>query len=120
LMTQKKSELTKLFATYARTDTDVLMSQRLRSQQNAVVDIAPEQYQKLRQTFLSELTLDQLNQELRQQLTQDMTMVLMQPQGEPETKVKMLLESWQKIMTPIAPVAAPADAAQTDGSAPAQ
>jgi len=120
LMTQKKSELTKLFATYARTDTDVLMSQRLRSQQNAVVDIAPEQYQKLRQTFLSELTLDQLNQELRQQLTQDMTMVLMQPQGEPETKVKMLLESWQKVMTPIAPVAAPADAAQTDGSAPAQ
>jgi len=120
LMTQKKSELTKLFATYARTDTDVLMSQRLRSQQNAVVDIAPEQYQKLRQTFLSELTLDQLNQELRQQLTQDMTMVLMQPQGEPETKVKMLLESWQKVMTPIAPVVTPADAAPTDGSAPAQ
>ena len=120
LMAQKNSELTKLFATYARTDTDVLMSQRLRSQQNAVVDIAPEQYQKLRQTFLSGLTLDQLNQELRQQLTQDMTMVLMQPQGEPETKVKMLLESWQKIMTPVAPAAAPADAAPTDGSAPAQ
>ncbi|WP_455815071.1 M16 family metallopeptidase [Pseudomonas graminis] len=120
LMTQKNSELTKLFATYARTDTDVLMSQRLRSQQNAVVDIAPEQYQKLRQTFLSGLTLDQLNQELRQQLTQDMTMVLMQPQGEPETKVKMLLENWQKIMTPVTPVAAPADAAPTDGSAPAQ
>ncbi|MFK8256195.1 M16 family metallopeptidase [Erwinia sp. AnSW2-5] len=120
LMTQKNSELTKLFATYARTDTDVLMSQRLRSQQNAVVDIAPEQYQKLRQTFLSGLTLDQLNQELRQQLTQDMTMVLMQPQGEPETKVKMLLENWQKIMTPVTPVTAPTDAAPTDGSAPAQ
>ena len=120
LMTQKNNELTKLFATYARTDTDVLMSQRLRSQQNAVVDIAPEQYQKLRQTFLSGLTLDQLNQELRQQLTQDMTMVLMQPQGEPETKVKMLLENWQKIMTPVTPVAAPTDAAPTDSSAPAQ
>ena len=120
LMAQKTSELNKLFATYARTDTDVLMSQRLRSQQNAVVDIAPEQYQKLRQAFLSGLTLDMLNQELHQQLTQDMTMVLMQPQGEPETKVKMLLENWQKIMTPVAPATAPADAAPTDGSAPAQ
>ncbi|MBD8163951.1 M16 family metallopeptidase [Erwinia persicina] len=120
LMAQKTSELNKLFATYARTDTDVLMSQRLRSQQNAVVDIAPEQYQKLRQAFLSGMTLDILNQELRQQLTQDMTMVLMQPQGEPETKVKMLLENWQKIMTPVAPATAPADAAPTDGSPPAQ
>ncbi|WP_449758046.1 M16 family metallopeptidase [Erwinia persicina] len=120
LMAQKTSELNKLFATYARTDTDVLMSQRLRSQQNAVVDIAPEQYQKLRQAFLSGLTLDMLNQELHQQLTQDMTMVLMQPQGEPETKVKMLLENWQKIMTPVAPATAPADAAPTDGSTSAQ
>lgn len=120
LMAQKNAELTKLFATYARTDTDVLMSQRLRSQQNAVVDIAPEQYQKLRQAFLSDLTLGQLNQELRQQLTQDITMVLMQPQGEPETKVKMLLESWEKIMKPVEPVAAPTEAAPTDGSPPAQ
>ncbi|CCG89055.1 M16 family metallopeptidase [Erwinia piriflorinigrans] len=102
LMAQKNAELGKLFATYARTDTNVLMSQRLRSQQNAVVDIAPEQYQKLRQKFLAGLTLDMLNQELRQQLTQDVTMVLMQPQGEAETNIKMLQESWQKIMTPVA------------------
>ena len=61
LMAQKLLELNKLFATYARTDTDILMGQRLRSQQNSVVDIAPEQYQKLRQAFLSELTRDQLN-----------------------------------------------------------
>ncbi|MEI2605071.1 pitrilysin family protein [Erwinia aphidicola] len=111
LIGQKNSELNKLFATYARTDTDVLMSQRLRSQQNAVVDIAPEQYQKLRQQFLSGLTLDMLNQELRQQLTQDMTMVLMQPPGEPETNVKALQESWQKIMTPEPAPAAASDAA---------
>ncbi|WP_338506711.1 pitrilysin family protein [Erwinia aphidicola] len=111
LIGQKNSELNKLFATYARTDTDVLMSQRLRSQQNAVVDIAPEQYQKLRQQFLSGLTLDMLNQELRQQLTQDMTMVLMQPPGEPETNVKALQESWQKIMMPEPAPAAASDAA---------
>ncbi|MFS2221590.1 M16 family metallopeptidase [Pantoea sp. B65] len=100
LMAQKTSELNKLFATYARTNTDVLMSQRLRSQQNAVVDIAPEQYQKLRQAFLSGLTLPMLNQELRQQLTQELTMVLMQPPGEAETNVKALHESWQRIMAP--------------------
>lgn len=109
LMVQKTAELNKLFATYARTSTDVLMSQRLRSQQNAVVDIAPEQYQKLRQAFLSELTLPMLNQELRQQLTQELTMVLMQPQGEAEINVKSLQESWQRIMTPATAASAPAD-----------
>ncbi len=107
LMAQKLLELNKLFATYARTDTDILMGQRLRSQQNSVVDIAPEQYQKLRQAFLSELTRDQLNQELRQQLTQELTMVLIQPQGEPETNVRMLQDSWDKVMkVPDAPAAA--------------
>ncbi|MEQ4531500.1 MAG: insulinase family protein, partial [Mixta sp.] len=105
LMAQKTVELNKLFATYARTDTDVLMSQRLRSQQNAVVDIAPEQYQKYRQDFLNSLTLAALNQELRQQLSQELTMALMQPQGEPEANMKALHESWQKIMAPPAVIA---------------
>lgn len=68
LIAQKSLELQKLFATYARTDTDILMSQRMRSLQNQVVDIAPEQYQKLRQEFLNSLTVDMLNQYLRQQL----------------------------------------------------
>ena len=121
LMAQKLLELNKLFATYARTDTDILMGQRLRSQQNAVVDIAPEQYQKLRQTFLGELTRDQLNQELRQQLTQELTMVLIQPQGEAETNVKQLQESWDKVMVvpeASAAPAAPDDAkTETNGSA---
>lgn len=106
LMAQKTAELGKLFATYARTDTDILMSQRLRSQQNAVVDIAPEQYQKLRQNFLSGLTLQMINQELRLQLSQDITMVLMQPQGEAETDVQMLQQNWQKIMRPVPPAPA--------------
>lgn len=100
LMAQKTTELNKLFATYARTDTSVLMSQRLRSQQNAVVDIAPEQYQKLRQSFLSGLTLPMMNQELRQQLSQELTLMLIQPQGEPEANMKALQDSWMKIMTP--------------------
>ncbi len=116
LMAQKTAELGKLFTTYARTNTDVLMSQRLRSQQNAVVDIAPEQYQKLRQQFLSSLTLPMLNQELRQQLTQSLTMMLMQPEGEAETNVKRLFDSWEKVMTPPAAVSAPVDETQPEAS----
>ncbi len=119
LMAQKLLELNKLFATYARTDTDVLMSQRLRSQQNAVVDIAPEQYQKLRQAFLSELTRDRLNQELRQQLSQEVTLVLMQPEGEAETNVKSLQAIWDKVMAPPeAADAAPQESSASDSAPP--
>ncbi|MEL4015360.1 M16 family metallopeptidase [Dryocola clanedunensis] len=102
LIAQKNDELTKLFATYARTDTDVLINQRLRSLQNQVVDIAPEQYQKLRQDFLSSLTLNMLNQDVRQQLSQEMTLVLLQPKGEPEFNMKELQATWDKVMTPVA------------------
>jgi predicted Zn-dependent peptidase len=100
LVAQKGLELQKLFATYARTDTDILISQRIRSLQNQVVDIAPEQYQKLRQDFLSGLTVEMLNQDLRQQLSQDMALILMQPKGEPEYNMKELQESWSRIMAP--------------------
>jgi len=100
LMARKTGELGTLFATYARTDTDVLMSQRLRSQQNDVVDIAPEQYQKLRNEFLTKLTLEMLNQELRGQLSQNATLVLMQPKGEPEINMKALQETYEHIMAP--------------------
>ncbi|CAJ0999922.1 pitrilysin family protein [Sodalis praecaptivus] len=100
LMARKTAELSTLFATYARTSTDVLMSQRLRSQQNEVVDIAPEQYQKLRSAFLGGLSLQMLNQELRAQLSQNATLVLMQPNGEPEVNMKALQESYEHIMDP--------------------
>ncbi|EPF12952.1 Peptidase M16 inactive domain [Cedecea davisae] len=102
LIAQKKNELTKLFATYARTDTDVLISQRMRSLQNQVVDIAPEQYQKLRQDFLDSLTVPMINQDLRQQLSQEMALVLLQPKGEPEYNMKDLQETWEKVMVPAA------------------
>lgn len=100
LIAQKSLELTKLFATYARTDTDVLIGQRMRSLQNQVVDIAPEQYQKLRQDFLNGLTVAMINQDLRQQLSQDMSLVLLQPKGEPEYNMKELQETWDKLMVP--------------------
>ncbi|MFI8021033.1 M16 family metallopeptidase [Serratia marcescens] len=115
LLAQKNDQLSKLFATYARTDTDVLMSQRLRSQQSGVVDIAPELYQKLRQEFLSSLTLETLNQALKLQLSQDATLVLMQPKGEPEMSMKQLQDTYNGIMMPAPAVvteeAKPADTA---------
>lgn len=100
LIAQKNDQLGKLFATYARTDTDVLMSQRLRSQQNGVVDIAPEQYQQLRQQFLSTLTLPVLNQELKQQLSRDPALIVAQPKGEPEVNAGELRAIYDKIMAP--------------------
>ena len=99
LVAQKNLELQKLFATYARTDTDILISQRIRSLQNQVVDIAPEQYQKLRQDFLNSLTVEMINQDLRQQLSQDMALVLLQPKGEPEYNMKELQATWDEIMS---------------------
>ncbi|NVD48145.1 pitrilysin family protein [Escherichia coli] len=100
LVAQKKLELQKLFAAYARADTDILMGQRMRSLQNQVVDIAPEQYQKLRQDFLNSLTVEMLNQDLRQQLSNDMALILLQPKGEPEFNMKALQAAWDQIMAP--------------------
>nr|VUD25370.1 zinc-protease [Salmonella sp. NCTC 7297] len=114
LVAQKNLELQKLFATYARTDTDILIGQRMRSLQNQVVDIAPEQYQKLRQNFLNGLSVDMLNQNLRQQLSQEMALILLQPQGEPEFNMKALKATWDDIMAP-----APAAAVEMDEAHPA-
>ncbi|MGO0254405.1 M16 family metallopeptidase [Escherichia coli] len=100
LVAQKKLELQKLFAAYARADTDILMGQRMRSLQNQVVDIAPEQYQKLRQDFLNSLMVEMLNQDLRQQLSNDMALILLQPKGEPEFNMKALQAAWDQIMAP--------------------
>ncbi|CCJ74200.1 Protein YhjJ, putative peptidase [Cronobacter condimenti 1330] len=110
LIAQKKLELQKLFATYARTDTDVLINQRMRSLQNQVVDIAPEQYQNLRQSFLNNLTAAELNQDLRQQLSQEMALILLQPKGEEEYSMKALKETWDRIMTPVTAPPAQEDA----------
>ena len=102
----KRLELQKLFAAYARADTDILMGQRMRSLQNQVVDIAPEQYQKLRQDFLNSLTVEMLNQDLRQQLSNDMALILLQPKGEPEFNMKALQAAWDQIMAPSTAAAA--------------
>lgn len=80
-----------------------------------MVDIAPEQYQRLRQNFLNGLTVEMLNQDLRQQLSQEMALILLQPKGEPEFNMKDLQATWDAIM---APVAAAAASVETDESHP--
>ena len=82
------------------------MGQRMRSLQNQVVDIAPEQYQKLRQDFLNSLTVEMINQDLRQQLSNDMALILLQPKGEPEFNMKSLQAAWDQIMAPSTTAAA--------------
>ena len=82
----------------------------MRSLQNQVVDIAPEQYQTLRQRFLDNLTPQMLNQDLHQQLSQEMTLVLMQPKGEPEHNMQDLQATWDEVMKP--QTAAPAAASE--------
>ncbi|MGP3590674.1 M16 family metallopeptidase [Vagococcus sp. WN89Y] len=105
LIAQKHLELQKLFATYARTGTDILIGQRMRSLANQVVDIAPEQYQNLRKSFLDSLTPEMLNRDLHQQLSQDMALILLQPKGEPEFNMQELQATWDSIMSPVTPAA---------------
>ncbi|OSM95221.1 M16 family metallopeptidase [Lonsdalea populi] len=114
LVARKNEELGKLFATYARTGTQILMEQRLRSQRSGVVDIAPEQYQQLRKNYLSSVTLESLNRALRLQLAQPATLLLQQQPGEPEANLKELMDRYNGMMTQ-AESAAPA----ADETAPA-
>ena len=104
-MAQKKLELQKLFAAYARADTDILMGQRMRSLQNQVVDIAPEQYQKLRQDFLNSLTVEMLNQDLRQQLSNDGVNTAA-AERRAGFNMKALQAAWDQIMAPSTAAAA--------------
>ena len=54
-----------------------------------------------------------LNQYLRQQLSQDMALVLQQPRGEPEYNMQGLQATWEKLM---APAAAAASSRASDGA----
>ncbi|WP_340616362.1 pitrilysin family protein [Xenorhabdus entomophaga] len=100
LYAQKKVQLQQLFAMYARTDTDILINQRLLSQQNNVIDIAPEQFQRLRQVFLSSLTPQILNKKLKEMLSQEISFILVQPKGEETVDINQLKNSFNQIMRP--------------------
>ncbi|CAM3210226.1 pitrilysin family protein [Xenorhabdus nematophila] len=100
LYKQKRAQLQQLFAMYARTDTDILINQRLLSQQNNVIDIAPEQFRRLRQVFLSSLTPQLLNQKLKEMLSQEISFILVQPKGEAKVDVSQIKNSFNQIMRP--------------------
>lgn len=100
LLAQKRLELQTLFATYAHTDTQTLINQQIHALRDQVVDIAPEQYQSLRQRFLDDLTREKLNQSLHQQLSHDPALVLFQPAGEAERDIQSLQQIWHNIIHP--------------------
>ncbi|MBM9515348.1 hypothetical protein JWH17_23425, partial [Desulfobulbus marinus] len=88
---------------YARTSTDVLISQRLISQQNGVVDIAPEQYQRLRQAFLAAQSLEQVNMEARRLLSQEAAFVLAQPKDKQTMDAEQIRQKFNKVLWPKIP-----------------
>ncbi|CAK7067323.1 M16 family metallopeptidase [Morganella morganii] len=106
LIAMKQAQLQQLFAIYARTTTDILINQRLMSQQSNIIDIPPEQYQRLRQAFLNNLTPDVLNAEIHAILEQDTAFFFTQPKGETEMNVDQLRAQFDKIMHPEKAVAA--------------
>lgn len=111
MINEKQVQLSQLFAAYARTSTDVLAGQRLISQQNGVVDIAPEQYQRLRQSFLAGQTLEQVNMEVRRLLSQEAAFVLTQPKDKQLMDAEHIRQKFTKVLWP---QAEPASAVETE------
>lgn len=100
MIAEKQSQLSQLFAAYARTSTDVLVGQRLISQQNGVVDIAPEQYQRLRQSFLAGQTLELVNIEVQRLLSQEAAFVLTQPKEKQLMDAEQIRQKFTKVLWP--------------------
>ncbi|MDB9567049.1 M16 family metallopeptidase [Providencia rettgeri] len=111
MLKEKQVQLSQLFAAYARTSTDVLISQRLISQQNGVVDIAPEQYQRLRQTFLASQSLEQVNMEARRLLSQEAAFVLAQPKDKQMMDAERIRQKFTKVLWPQIAAPVPTEAA---------
>ncbi|MBA1932891.1 insulinase family protein, partial [Escherichia coli] len=63
--------------------------------------------------FLNSLTVEMLNQDLRQQLSNDMALILLQPKGEPEFNMKALQAAWDQVRAP-SPAAAATSVATDD------
>lgn len=100
LQQEKQLQLTQLFARYAKTSTAILINQRLLSQQSNIIDIPPEQYQRLRQAFLAGLTKETLNQELSRVLSEDITFVLTQSGETPTVNLGELRIQFEKQVHP--------------------
>ncbi|SET63519.1 insulinase family protein [Thorsellia anophelis] len=96
----KNQELANLFATYAHTDLSKLIDNRIHSQQNGIVDISLEQYQQLRQNFLSTLTLDEINDAIEAFLSRPATLVIRQPSGEIEIDVEPMYQKYIELIHP--------------------
>lgn len=100
LQQEKQLQLTQLFARYAKTSTAILINQRLLSQQSDIIDIPPEQYQRLRQAFLAGLSKEMLNQELSRILSEDIAFVLTQSSETPTVNLGELRIHFEKQVHP--------------------
>lgn len=100
ILTAKNEELANLFATYAHTELSKLIDNRIHSQQNGIVDISLEQYQQLRQNFLSKLTLDEINDAIEAFLSRPATLVARQPLGEKEIDVEGIYQKYIELIHP--------------------
>lgn len=100
LLQEKQAQLTQLFARYAKVSTAMLINQRLLSQQSDIIDIPPEQYQRLRQAFLSNLTKETLDQALAKILSEDIAFVLTQSGDSPTVNLGELRIQFEKQVHP--------------------
>jgi zinc protease len=96
LMNVQSDRLAAVYLTYAHLSTRNLIERRLIFRRNNVADIAPEQFQKLRKTFLNSLTLATMNQAILQQLAQPASFLLMQQNDQPVVNLEKLQAKLEK------------------------
>lgn len=107
IVQEKQQQLDQLFAAYARVSTDILINQRLISQQNGVIDIAPEQFQRLRQAFLAELTLALITEDAKRLVAQEPSFIFSQPADKRRLDIDQIRNKfkqvlWSAVATPAA------------------
>ncbi|WP_238149266.1 hypothetical protein [Arsenophonus endosymbiont of Aleurodicus floccissimus] len=83
---------------YARVSTDILINQRLILQQNGIIDIAPEQFQRLRQAFLAELTLAVITEDAKRLVAQGHTFILSQPVDKRRLDIEQLRNKFKQAL----------------------
>jgi len=116
IVQEKQQQLDQLFAAYARVSTDILINQRLISQQNGVIDIAPEQFQRLRQAFLAELTLAVMTEDAKRLVAQEPTFILSQPVDKRRLDIEQLRNKFKQALW--SAVAASATEQEVNDSSP--
>lgn len=88
-------DLNRFYEQYARMTSGDFINQRLFALESGAPDLGPEQYRRLRATFLQNLSLERVNQELQRQLAIEPVLVLMQPHSEAAQSADSLMQAWR-------------------------